>query len=67
VLPARATLGQLFKHYSADIGTEILKHSIPTTTNTSILGDKHRIKKQLQKISGKYLYSLYFFFTAQNW
>jgi hypothetical protein len=28
--------------------------------------DKHSINKPAQKISSKYLYSLYFFFTAET-
>jgi hypothetical protein len=34
--------------------------------STSMFLDKHSINKLVQKISGKYLYSLCFFFTAEN-
>jgi hypothetical protein len=38
---SRATHGQLFKRYSADIVTETFKHSVQTTTKTSMFVDKH--------------------------
>jgi hypothetical protein len=66
VLLARTARGQLFRRHFADIVTEFFKYSLWTTTKSSMFLDKHSINKPVQKISGKYLYSLYFFFTAEN-
>jgi hypothetical protein len=70
VLQARTARGQpldqLFRRYFADIVTEFFKYSVRTTTKTSMFLDKHSINKPVQTISGKYLYSLYFFLYSQK-
>jgi hypothetical protein len=64
VLPARTVRGQLFRCYFADIVRFLnIQYGLPLKLVCFWINIAST--NQYKKISGKYLYSLYFFFTAE--